>query len=127
MIAVLGSMNVDLVVRVPRLPRPGETIGGSNLRIYCGGKGANQAAARSRLGAHVHLLGKVGDDAFADRLVEQLRADGVNVEGVEKDENCASGAALIWVGADGENGSVLSWGQTRALITDTLAVPSEDG
>lgn len=110
MIAVLGSMNVDLVVRVPRLPHPGETIGGGNLCTYCGGKGANQAVAASRLGAHVHLFGKVGDDLFADRLLEQLRSDGVHVEGVEKKADCASGAALIWVDADGENSIVLSPG-----------------
>ena len=106
----MGSLNVDLVVRVPRLPRPGETIGGTHLLTYCGGKGANQAVAASRAGANVHLFGKVGDDAFAGRLLEQLRADRVNVEDVEEQANCATGAAMIWVDAEGENSIVLSPG-----------------
>lgn len=115
MIAVFGSMNVDLVVRVPRLPNAGETVSGSDLCIYAGGKGANQAVAASRLGADVQLFGKVGDDAFAERLLDELRADRVSGECIEKEANCASGAAFIWVGSDGENAIVISPGANAGV------------
>ncbi|MEW5825743.1 MAG: ribokinase [Candidatus Bipolaricaulota bacterium] len=102
-ISVLGSANVDLVTRVARMPRPGETVRGIELCQYPGGKGANQAVAASRLDAAVAFFGKVGADGFGDELLDALRADGVDVAGVERADGVATGTASIWVDAAGEN------------------------
>ena len=102
MIVVFGSVNLDLVARVERLPRPGETLSGSSFAMLPGGKGANQALAARRAGADVTLVAAVGDDAFAAPATALLRADGVVVATVR----CAgtpTGVALIHVDAAGEN------------------------
>jgi len=75
-IAVLGSANMDLVTEVARMPRPGETVPGKSLSHYPGGKGANQAVAAARLGGSVAFFGKVGRDAYGERLLDAMRADG---------------------------------------------------
>jgi ribokinase len=102
-IAVLGSANIDVVTEVTRIPRPGETVAGKSMRHYLGGKGANQAVAAARLGASVSFFGKVGRDPFGERLLEGLRADGVNVAAVESTSEGATGTASIWVEESGEN------------------------
>src|SRR6185369_10510546 len=81
-IVVLGSLNVDLVITVERLPRGGETLAGGDLAVFEGGKGANQACAAGRLGGAVTMIGQVGTDPFAARLIEALRAAGVNTSGI---------------------------------------------
>ncbi|MEN6368403.1 MAG: ribokinase [Thermotogota bacterium] len=103
MIAVLGSANMDLVTEVARIPRPGETVAGESLRYYPGGKGANQAVAAARLGAAVAFFGKVGRDPFGDRLIEGLRADGIDVSAVARVVEPPTGTASIWVERTGEN------------------------
>ena len=110
-ILVLGSLNIDLVQRVPRMPLPGETLQGSDLRIFVGGKGANQACAAARLGGsgHVQMAGKVGDDVFAERLRRELQGAGVDTESV-RESNGASGSATIFVLPSGENVIVISPG-----------------
>lgn len=100
---MLGSLNMDLVVRVQALPKPGGTVLGDKLLKIPGGKGANQAAAAARLGAHVRMVGRVGADAFGEELLSGLAADGVDVSGVVRDSEEPSGAALIVVDASGEN------------------------
>ena len=102
-ISVLGSLNMDLVLRVPMLPARGETVLGDRLLRFGGGKGANQAAAAARLGASVRMIGRVGSDAFGQELVRGLAEDGVNVAGVAQDEDEPSGAAAILVETSGEN------------------------
>lgn len=102
-VVVLGSLNMDLVVPLSRLPRSGETVIGERLQRFPGGKGANQAVAAARLGAEVAMVGRVGKDSFGDELLSNLRADGVAVEGVERDANEPTGAALILVEKGGEN------------------------
>jgi ribokinase len=102
-IVVLGSLNVDLVTRVAVLPRPGETVLGDRLLTFTGGKGANQAVAAARLGGRVTMVGRVGRDAGGETLLRQLSRDGVDASGVSRDADEPSGAALIMVGADGEN------------------------
>jgi len=72
-VIVFGSLNADLVQRVERLPVPGETIEGTELQVFAGGKGANQACAAGRLGGRVSMVGRVGDDAFGARLVAELK------------------------------------------------------
>jgi len=100
---VLGSLNMDLVVTVPHLPRPGETVLGERLGRYPGGKGANQAVAAARLGGRAALVGRVGGDDFGPELVENLATNGVDASGVEPDNSAATGAALIFVGPEGQN------------------------
>ncbi len=109
-IAVVGSINIDLVVEVPRMPTPGETLRGRNVALYPGGKGANQAVAAARLGADVALYGKVGDDPFGRRLLEGLRGSGIDASSVEIEPETASGLASIWVDATGDNAIVLAAG-----------------
>ena len=77
-ITVVGSLNMDLIARAPRIPRPGETIIGGDLHTAPGGKGANQAVAAARLGAQVSMVGRVGRDAFAESLLNNLTAAGVD-------------------------------------------------
>src|SRR5438128_4119760 len=96
-------MNIDLVLTVPHLPRPGETVLGERLGRYPGGKGANQAVAAARLGGQVVMVGRVGADDFGPELVENLTANGVDASGVEPDNSAATGAALIFVGPEGQN------------------------
>jgi ribokinase len=101
-IVVFGSINVDLVARVPRFPRPGETLTGESFAVLPGGKGANQALAARRAGADVALVGAVGADAFASTALATLVSAGVDVSRVRRTGG-SSGVALIQVDAQGEN------------------------
>ncbi|MFN8529168.1 MAG: ribokinase [Anaerolineae bacterium] len=95
-ICVVGSINVDLVTRVPRIPAPGETITGGDLNTTFGGKGANQAVMAARLGAHVHMIGKVGGDSFGDDVMRNFEREQVGTAGVLRSSR-ATGVALISV------------------------------
>jgi ribokinase len=117
---------MDLVVRVPALPRPGETVLGDRLLRFPGGKGANQAAAAARLGAEVRMLGRVGMDAFGDELLGGLETDHVDVTGVAKDSEEPSGAALILVEEGGENTIAVAPG-SNARVGDTEVRALVDG
>src|SRR6188508_3486279 len=107
-IVVVGSVNLDLVVRVARLPEPGETVGGGTFARVPGGKGANQAVACARLGAEVTMIGAVGSDPLADDALAGLRDAGVRLDVVESD--APTGIALILVGAEGETEIVVAPG-----------------
>ena len=102
-LVVLGSINMDLVARVERLPRAGETVAGRELLQIPGGKGANQAVAAARLAAATVMVGRVGDDAFGERLRKALSASSVSVEHVKVVPDCSSGVALIGVEDSGQN------------------------
>ena len=93
MIVVFGSLNVDLTVPVTHLPKPGETVLGPGYQMVPGGKGANQALAAARAGGKVAMVGKVGRDGFADVALSELRAGGVDITRVERDEH-PTGCAL---------------------------------
>jgi len=108
-IAVVGSINLDLVASCERLPRPGETLTGATFERVPGGKGANQALAAARLGAEVALAGAVGDDPFAGEALALLEAGGVGLEQVRR-ANAPTGVALIVVADDGENQIVVAPG-----------------
>ena len=112
-ITVVGSVNLDLVVRCTALPRPGETVSGETLERFPGGKGANQAVACARLGADVRMVAAVGRDAFADEALAGLRAAGVELDLRMVDQ--PTGVALITVDADGETTIVVSPG-ANALV-----------
>jgi len=101
-LVVAGSLNLDLVGRAPRIPAPGETVLGTALARFHGGKGGNQAVAAARLGAAVRFFGAVGRDAAGDELIEGLAAEGVDVSGVAQVDS-PSGTALITVSDAGEN------------------------
>ncbi|WP_343315150.1 ribokinase [Brucella sp. BE17] len=102
MITVLGSINMDLVALVERLPGPGETVSGSSFTTSPGGKGANQALAARRAGADVRMVGAVGSDSFAQEALQILRQAGVNLKGVSTSTE-HTGTALIYVAENGEN------------------------
>lgn len=102
MIVVIGSINLDLIATVERLPRPGETVPGETFATAPGGKGANQALAARRAGAEVKMVGAVGNDAFAGEALALLRDGGVDLSKVRTTET-ATGIASILVEADGEN------------------------
>lgn len=101
MILVFGSINIDVVVPVPALPRPGETVLGGDYALLPGGKGANQALAARRAGAAVTMVGAVGSDAFAGLALENLHRDGVDL-GLVRRAARPTGCALIMVGSAGE-------------------------
>jgi len=113
-LAVLGSINMDLRVRAPRLPVAGETILGSVFATGQGGKGANQAIAAARAGAEVTMIGATGDDAFGLELVESLTAAGVDCAGVRRLAG-PSGIAVITVDDNGENTIVVAPGANGRL------------
>ena len=106
-LTVLGNINIDFVVRAERMPRPGETLVGENLRFVAGGKAANQAVTAARLGAQVALIGRVGEDVFGPALVENFEREGINTDYISRDEEAASGAAFIALMPDGDN-SIIS-------------------
>jgi ribokinase len=109
-IVVIGSLNMDLVVKVDRMPNGGETVPGGNLHLICGGKGANQAVAASRLGAKVAMVGRVGEDDFGQRLLDNLDQASIVSEHVIRDANSVTGTAVILVDERGENSIVVSPG-----------------
>ncbi|MBX3180479.1 MAG: ribokinase [Candidatus Hydrogenedentes bacterium] len=114
-ILVLGSANIDLVARVSRIPRPGETLIGQSFATICGGKGANQAVAAARLGAGVTFLGCVGADAFGDQQKASLNAAGVDLSLLRTTGDAPTGTAIIEVSDAGENSIVVVPGANFAL------------
>ncbi|HEX3860934.1 MAG TPA: ribokinase [Stellaceae bacterium] len=114
MILVFGSINIDVLVPVPHLPRPGETVLGGDYALLPGGKGANQALAARRAGAAVALAGAVGDDAFADIALAGLMAAGVDLALVRRVAG-PTGCAQIMVGGDGENLIAVASGANREV------------
>jgi ribokinase len=126
MILVFGSINIDLVVPVERLPRPGETVLGPQYTLVPGGKGANQALAAARAGAAVRLIGRVGRDGFADVALAELKAAGIDLSAVEPDA-LPTGCAFIPVDKDGGNLIVVASGANGAAaerqVSDALLGP----
>ena len=122
MIVVFGSINVDLIVPVPRLPRAGETVLGGDYAVLPGGKGANQALAARRAGAKVVLAGAVGADSFAGIALDLLRGDGVDTRLVRVVEQ-PTGCAAIMVSSEGENTIAVAPGANASARSDQ--VPDE--
>jgi ribokinase len=124
-VAVVGSINLDLVVRCERLPWPGETVSGGTLTRYPGGKGANQAVAAARLGADVCFVGAAGRDDFAEEAMVGLREEGVDVSAVRR-VDAATGVAVILVAEDGENQIVVAPGANALLSPTDVDVGTPD-
>lgn len=120
-IVVVGSLNMDLVVGAPHIPRPGETLLGSDFDTVPGGKGANQAVAAARLGAQVHMVGCVGDDAYGETQRQGLEAEGINTSTIQTAAGAHTGVALITVADSGENTIVVSSGANWELNADDIA------
>ncbi len=120
-IVVVGSLNMDFVVQVQALPRPGETVSGTGFETIPGGKGANQAVAAARLGGRVRMVGRVGDDVFGQKLVESLVAAGVDASSVEVTPGTPTGVALIPVESGGQNQIVVAAGANGRLARDDVA------
>jgi len=114
-IVVVGSLNMDLVMRMARVPAGGETLAGHDFATLPGGKGANQAVACARMGARVAMVGRVGADAHGDELRAGLAADGIAAGEVEALGAAHTGVAMIWVEDDGENRIVLAPGANGLL------------
>jgi ribokinase len=117
-IVVVGSLNMDLVVRLPKIPKPGETLLGGVFNTYPGGKGANQAVAASRLGGHVSMIGCVGDDSFGRELVENLSKEGVDASHVFVQPNVSTGVALIQVDDQAQNSIAVASGANYRLSSE---------
>ena len=124
-VTVVGSLNMDLVIRAPRRPRRGETILGGAFGMTGGGKGSNQALAAARLDAEAFMVGAVGDDDFGRRLRAVLDQSGVNCDRVEVHEDAVTGVAVITVTDDGESSIVLSRGANAALSVEAMERASE--
>lgn len=114
-VVVVGSANVDYLVRGPRLPQPGEALEGSEFQQAPGGKGANQAVAAARLGARVALVGRMGTDAPGDTLLSALAAEGVDISFLTRDASAQTGTALVMVGRTGEKQILAAPGANRHL------------
>lgn len=114
-IVVVGSANTDLVVAVPSIPAPGETVLGGDLQLIPGGKGANQAVAAARLGAEVRFVGRVGSDDFGKQTLTNLQQEGIDTRFVFVSDDAPSGVALIAVSAQGENSIVVAPGANMRL------------
>lgn len=125
-VAVVGSVNLDLVASVQRLPVPGETVTGAELSRFPGGKGANQALAARRLGADVSLVACVGDDAEADEALALLKEGGVDLGFCARVPGVTTGTALISVAPGGENHIVVAPGANRLLAPESLRLPKAD-
>ena len=123
-ILVVGSLNMDQVVRVPRVPMLGETLlGAGSLKLIPGGKGANQAVAMARLGAHVSMAGRVGTDPFGEQLVQALAADHVDTHLIVTDVEEASGVAFIFLTSDGDNSIIVASGANMRVGLDEVRFP----
>jgi ribokinase len=124
-IIVVGSINIDLVIQVPRFPLPGETISGSDLKLIPGGKGANQAVACARQEIRTGMVGKVGDDVFGIDLLKSLQENRIDTRGVKVQKNSSTGCALIPVASDGENSIILSPGANGKIWPEDVEAAEE--
>lgn len=118
-ICIIGSLNMDLVVNVDTMPKPGQTLLGGNFKEVPGGKGANQAVAMARLEGNVSMIGKVGNDSFGKRLIESLNKDNVNTDHVHT-ADCSTGVAFITVDKNAQNSIVVAPGANFELTKDDI-------
>ncbi|PRD43469.1 ribokinase [Phyllobacterium phragmitis] len=126
MITVIGSINLDLIAKTAQLPKPGETVSGSDFQSAPGGKGANQALAAARADAKVRMVGAIGNDAFGGQAVALLDAGGIDLAPVRK-ADVATGIALITVEASGENVIVVVPGANGTVSQSDVDVASLSG
>src|SRR5262245_18418036 len=119
-IVVVGSLNADYVINLSRFPLPGETVTGSNLAIYPGGKEANQAFAEARLGGRVSMVGQIGNDRTADEIKNNLDSVGVDTAFLQRDAGVVSGMALISIDRQGQNKVIVVPGANGTFGIDRI-------
>jgi ribokinase len=119
-IVVIGSINMDLVVRAATMPKPGETVMGHSFSTIPGGKGANQAVAASLSGAYVSMIGRVGNDDFAQRLLTGLKHHGVDISPITITEGVSTGTAMIIVDDNGENSICVAGGANQQVSREDI-------
>ena len=119
-IIVVGSSNTDMIIKLDRIPRPGETILGGEFTTAAGGKGANQAVAAARAGGDVTFVARVGQDMFGDKAIAGFVEDGIHIEYIARDLEAPSGVALIFVAKDGENSIAVAGGANGRLSPDAV-------
>lgn len=124
-VVVVGSLNMDLVVRTPRLPKPGETVVAHGFARFPGGKGANQAVAAARMGAHVVMVGRVGRDPFGAAMRDVLAAEGIDLSWLQETEGVETGVASIWVDDQGANSIAIAPGANGRLTPADIEAASE--
>jgi len=124
-IVVVGSSNTDMIAKLPRIPKPGETIGGGAFSTADGGKGANQAVAAARAGAEVGFVARVGDDSFGEQAIAGFVGDGIDVQHVTRDPSAPSGVALIFVDDKGENSIAVAPGANAGLTPEDVEAAEE--
>jgi ribokinase len=120
-VVVVGSSNTDMILRVARVPRPGETLLGGLFSTAAGGKGANQAVAAARAGGEVAFVARLGRDSLGDEALAGFRREGMTLSHVVRDRAYPSGVALIFVGADGENSIGVAGGANQQLSARDVA------
>jgi ribokinase len=120
-VVVVGSSNTDMILRLARIPGPGETLLGGQFATAAGGKGANQAVAARRAGGRVAFVARLGRDSMGDEALAGFRREGVDVSRVVRDRSRPSGVALIFVGADGENSIGVAGGANQRLTPGDVA------
>lgn len=125
-LVVVGSYNRDTVLRVPRFPRPGETLAATGLARFHGGKGSNQAIAAARSGATVAMRAAVGADEAGEAALALWRAEGVDIASVQRIAGMPTGEALILVDAQGENQIVIVGGANDALVAEADVAATRD-
>ncbi|MFH5885329.1 ribokinase [Halalkalibaculum sp. DA3122] len=119
-ILIVGSANIDMVVRSERFPEAGETILGGEFQMHKGGKGANQAVAAAKLGGNVSFICKLGNDEFGDLCTEQYKDVGINVDNILFDEDRPTGVAMISVNMTGENKIVVAPGANHGITRNEI-------
>jgi len=119
-IVVIGSSNTDMIVKVPRIPKPGETILGGKFITAAGGKGANQAVAAARAGGSVTFVACVGNDMFAEQALEAFKQDKINTRFIKRIAAEPSGVALIFVDDNGENSIAVASGANNSLFAEDI-------
>ena len=125
-VIVVGSYNTDLTIKTKRMPRPGETVLGGSFFQGGGGKGANQAVACARAGAHVSFLARIGTDALGEAAVKRLKDERVEPHCIVRDEQCPTGVAFILVGEEGENSIVVASGANARLSPADIEAAKEE-
>ncbi len=119
-IIVVGSSNTDMIVKVPRIPAPGETILGGKFVKAAGGKGANQAVSAARSGGNVTFVANTGNDNFGKEAIDGFKQEGINTDYIFVDKKTPSGVALIFVGEDGENSIAVASGANGTLTPSQI-------
>lgn len=119
-ICILGSINMDMVVSVDKMPLVGETIFSENFKLAHGGKGANQAVASQRLGSEVYMISKVGKDAYGLQILNSLEKENINIANIFKDDVNPTGTAIITVNSEGNNSIIVVAGANMTLSLDEI-------